>query len=96
MITKIDKLVCLDRLNIAWTRGFLISFSLRSSKIIILPVSYSWGNFICFILSYVFVCVGDFSKSLFLTIPSFTKSISSSFEIFGLMWIGIKLLKTFN
>ena len=83
-----DKLLCLDHLNIACTRGLNISFSLRSSKTII-PPTYSGGNFNSPIDSYVSISISDFSKFLTFHISSITISISFSFTIFGIMGIGI-------
>ena len=84
-------LLCLDRLDIAWTRGSSISFWFISSKIITIGWSdfYSCGYFVSSIDSYVSVSVSDFSKSPLLTISSIATLISSSFKMCGFIWIGM-------
>ena len=77
-------MLCLDRLNIARTLGSFISRSLNSSCIIIItPSSYSCGPFNSSIDSYISNSVSVFSKSLLLTISSFTRSMSFSFKRIG-------------
>ena len=85
---NIDKFSCLDRLNIACTRGSFIFSSLISSNTVIPPSSYSWGNFNSYILSYVSLSESDFSKSLSLTISWIITSLSSSLGMFGIMLTG--------
>ena len=84
-----DKLLYLDCLNDACTLGSFISFSFKSSRIIIPLSSYSCGFFNSSKLSNVSILVSDLLKSLLLTNSSNTISIPSSMRIFGIMWIGM-------
>ena len=65
---SIDKILCPDILSNASTRGSFISYSLRSSGIIIPPPSCSCGYFNSSFDSDVSVSVSHFWKSLLLTI----------------------------
>ena len=84
-------LLCVDRLNIAWTRGSFISFSSEASEIKAIgwSESYSCGCFKSSIDSEDSISVSDFSKFLWFVILSVTKCISSVMRIFGISFYGM-------
>ena len=97
LIRNIDRLLCLDRLKITWTRGSFVSFSFISFKRKIIGDSEldSWGCFNASIDSCVSTAVSNFSNNLSLTISSIKRPQSFSLRMIWIINIGFKLLSHF-
>ena len=89
---KIDKLLCLDLLNIACILESFFSFSFKSSRTKRPPSLYSRGNFSSFykflkFLIFTLICfnsLSDFRMSVIITISAITNFISFSLKRLGL------------